>query len=107
MIQGSLTNNHKLDSLFDAEAIENKGQKRQYNASWDYHMIVYSESVLLERTPAFAYDFLYQMEVPNDTSSDILSEMGSDFEYRYKLTYGSHTFTLSFRILAIFLKDPI
>lgn len=45
-------------------------------------MTVYSESVLLERTPAFGYDFLYQMEVPSDASSDILSDLGSDYEYR-------------------------
>lgn len=83
-----MTNYHKSDSLFDAEAVENKGEKRKYNSSWDHHMTVCSESVLLERTPAFAYDFLYQMEVPSDSSSDILSEIGSDYEYRwYKKLY--------------------
>lgn len=81
-VLGSVTNHHKSDSLFDAEAIENKGQRRQYNNSWDYHLTVYSESVLLERTPAFAYDFLYQMELPSDASSDMLSDIGSDYEYR-------------------------
>ncbi|XP_072392830.1 intermembrane lipid transfer protein VPS13B [Diabrotica undecimpunctata] len=78
---GSETNTHKSDSLFDVEAVENKGKKRQYNTSWDYHMSMYTESVLLERTPAFAFDYLYQMDMPNDTSSEILSEMGSDFEF--------------------------
>lgn len=82
MLIGSATNSHKTDSLFDAEAVENKGEKRQYNTSWDYHMTVFSESVLLERTPAFSYDYLYQMELPNDSSSDILSDLGSDHEFR-------------------------
>ncbi|XP_056633940.1 intermembrane lipid transfer protein VPS13B isoform X1 [Diorhabda sublineata] len=78
---GSETDGHKTDSLFDAEAAENKGKKRQYNTSWDVHMTVYSESVLLERTPAFSFDYLYQMDMPSDTSSEVLSEMGSDFEF--------------------------
>lgn len=42
-----------------------------------------TESVLLERTPAFAYDYLYQMEIPSDVSSEVLSELGSDNEFRY------------------------
>lgn len=46
-------------------------------------MTVYTESVLLERTPAFAFDYLYQMEIPSDTSSEVLSELESDFEFRY------------------------
>lgn len=86
---GSLTNGYKCDSLFDADAVENKGEKRRYNTSWDYHMTVFSESVLLERTPAFAYDYLYQMEFPSDASSDILSDIGSDFEFRYIYIYKS------------------
>nr|CAH7751442.1 unnamed protein product [Callosobruchus chinensis] len=59
---GSFTNLHKKDSLFDAHAEENKGNKRKYNRSWDYHMTVFTEAVLLERTPAFAFDYLYQLE---------------------------------------------
>ncbi|KAG5888478.1 hypothetical protein JTB14_022106 [Gonioctena quinquepunctata] len=78
---GSETSSHKTDSLFDAEAIENKGKRKQYNTSWDYHMTVFTESVLLERTPAFSFDYLYHMEVPSDISSDKLSEMGSNFEF--------------------------
>ncbi|CAG9862165.1 unnamed protein product [Phyllotreta striolata] len=78
---GSEGSSHKTDSLFDAEAVENKGQRRMYNTSWDHHMTVYTESVLLDRTPAFCFDYLYQIEVPSDTSSEVLSELGSDFEF--------------------------
>ncbi|VEN36376.1 unnamed protein product [Callosobruchus maculatus] len=53
----------EIDSLFDGNAEENKGNKRKYNRSWDYHMTVFTEAVLLERTPAFAFDYLYQLEV--------------------------------------------
>ncbi|XP_074031826.1 vacuolar protein sorting 13B isoform X2 [Leptinotarsa decemlineata] len=44
-------------------------------------MTVFTESVLLERTPAFAFDYLYHMEVPSDVSSDKLSDMGSNYEF--------------------------
>lgn len=73
---------HKMDSLFDSEAAENKGQQRLYNSSWDYHVDTVTESSLLERTPAFASDYIYQVEVPDDTTSERLSEFGSDLEYR-------------------------
>lgn len=41
-----------------------------------------TESVLLEKTPAFAFDYVYQLEIPNDMSSDILTELGNNFEFR-------------------------
>ncbi|XP_030768330.1 vacuolar protein sorting-associated protein 13B-like isoform X2 [Sitophilus oryzae] len=78
---GAPSNCHKSDSLFDVEAVENKGGQKVYNTSWDHHMITNTESVLLERTPAFAYDYVYQIVVPEDVSSDILSEMGSNYEF--------------------------
>lgn len=79
---GSAANLHKIDSLFDADAVENKGGRRHYNTNWDVHMTTTTESVLLEKTPAFAFDYLYQLEVPSEMSSDILSELGSNFEFR-------------------------
>ncbi|XP_076265664.1 vacuolar protein sorting 13B isoform X3 [Rhynchophorus ferrugineus] len=78
---GASSNYHKSDSLFDADAVENKGERRHYNTSWEHHMMTNTESVLLERTPAFAFDYLYQLVVPDDTSSDILSELGSNYEF--------------------------
>jgi vacuolar protein sorting-associated protein 13B len=80
---GSKSSNHKSNSLFDSEAVENngQGQYRQYNTNWDFHMFTNTEMVLLERSPAFACDYVYQMEIPEDSTSDILSELGSNLEY--------------------------
>ncbi|CAG9772920.1 unnamed protein product [Ceutorhynchus assimilis] len=78
---GSMSNFHKLDSLFDAEAIENRGGKRQYNTQWDLHMTMTTESVLLEKTPALAFDYAYKMDIPIDISSEDLSEYGSNYEF--------------------------
>ncbi|KAJ8984787.1 hypothetical protein NQ317_003700 [Molorchus minor] len=86
---GSVSTAHKTDSLFDAEAVENKGQRRQYNTSWDFHMMTNTESVLLERTPAFSFDYVYKMELPSDMSSEVLSELGSDYEYSNLAESGS------------------
>jgi hypothetical protein len=47
-------------------------------------MFTNTEMVLLERSPAFACDYVYQMEIPEDSTSDILSELGSNLEYRYR-----------------------
>lgn len=41
-----------------------------------------TESTLLERTPAFALDYVYKLEIPDDMTSERLSEVGSDLEYR-------------------------
>lgn len=41
-----------------------------------------TEAVLLERTPAFAIDYLYKLDLPEDFNSDHLSEIGTDLEYR-------------------------
>ncbi|KAF5303499.1 hypothetical protein FQA39_LY09962 [Lamprigera yunnana] len=78
---GLISMAHKVDSLFDSEAVENKGLNRMYNMFWDYHMETLTESVLLERTPAFAFDYLYQVELFDDDVNDHLSELGSDLEY--------------------------
>ncbi|KAF2899131.1 hypothetical protein ILUMI_07040 [Ignelater luminosus] len=78
---GIISMAHKSDSLFDSQAAENNGQNRTYNTSWDQHTATVTEASLLERTPAFASDFLYQLEIPDDISSERLSELGSDFEY--------------------------
>ncbi|KAJ9586218.1 hypothetical protein L9F63_020127, partial [Diploptera punctata] len=68
-------------SLFDPESQENKGQRRMYNVSWDYHLSSVTEDLLLERSPAIAVDYLYMLEVPDDLSSEPLSDLVSDLEY--------------------------
>ncbi|XP_071057652.1 intermembrane lipid transfer protein VPS13B isoform X2 [Onthophagus taurus] len=77
---GSVTENHKTDSLFDAEAVENKGQRKLYNVSWDYHVAHVTETTMLDRTAAFAVDFVHEVVVPDDMTSDQLSDI-TNLEY--------------------------
>lgn len=79
---GAFSNAHKTDSLFDADAPENNGRRRNYNISWDFHLFTITETTLLERTPAFALDYIYRLDIPEDMTSERLSELGSDLEYR-------------------------
>ncbi|KAI4462018.1 vacuolar protein sorting-associated protein 13b [Holotrichia oblita] len=78
---GSITTSHKADSLFDAEAIENQGKRRKYNVSWDNHMNRYTESTLLDKSAAIAVDLVTELTLPEDMTSEQLSDMGSDYEY--------------------------
>ena len=78
---GSEQDFYKANSLFDPEAEENTGRKKLYNISWDYHTSHNTEAVLLEKTPAIAFDYLYELSFPDDMNSDQISEMGSDYEY--------------------------
>lgn len=79
---GSCTESHKAESLFDPKSPENTNDKKMYCTSLDYHLNTHTEAALLERTPAFALDYLYKLEIPDDYSSDRISELGSDLEYR-------------------------
>ncbi|XP_017781523.1 PREDICTED: vacuolar protein sorting-associated protein 13B [Nicrophorus vespilloides] len=78
---GWVSDVHKSDSLFDAEAVENKGQNKIYNMDWDTHLETHTETSLLGRSAAFAVDYIYKLDVPDDTASENLSELGSDLEY--------------------------
>jgi hypothetical protein len=35
---GTQQDNYMVDSLFDPAAVENKGEKKTYNVSWDNHL---------------------------------------------------------------------
>jgi len=35
---GNPQNNYLVDSLFDPAAVENKGEKKTYNVSWEDHL---------------------------------------------------------------------
>ncbi|KDR22947.1 Vacuolar protein sorting-associated protein 13B [Zootermopsis nevadensis] len=80
-VTGNEQNNYLADSLFDPAAVENKGEKKTYNMSWEDHLSTVTEALLLERSPAIAVDFLYMLELPDDFNSERLSELGSDLEY--------------------------
>lgn len=45
-------------------------------------MTTTTEAVLLEKTPAFAFDYVYQLEIPSDMSSDIITDLASNYEFR-------------------------
>ncbi|XP_069674298.1 intermembrane lipid transfer protein VPS13B isoform X2 [Periplaneta americana] len=81
LASGCEQNNYISESLFDPNSSENKGEKKNYNVSWDYHLATVTEALLLEKSPAFAVDYLYLLEIPDDFNSERLSDLGSDLEY--------------------------
>ncbi|EFN66110.1 Vacuolar protein sorting-associated protein 13B [Camponotus floridanus] len=81
VIAGNLNIDYLKDSLFDEEAVENKGKKRDYKQGIDYHMMIASVEKLLERCPAFVMDYAYFVELPDDITPERLLEFGSNFEY--------------------------
>ena len=48
--------------------------------SWEAHMEDVTETSLLERTAALAVDYVYSVELPEDWTSENMSEVGSDLE---------------------------
>ena len=61
----------------DGTCMERRCSYDDYN--WERHMEQVSEESMLERTPAFALDLLYQLDLPSDFESDNLSVI-SDLE---------------------------
>ncbi|XP_046469502.1 intermembrane lipid transfer protein VPS13B isoform X2 [Neodiprion pinetum] len=78
---GKVGNNHLKDSLFDAEAVENKEKKRVYKRDIDYHLATVTVESLLERCPAFVMDYVYLIDLPDDITPEKVSEFNSNFEY--------------------------
>ncbi len=76
------------DSLFEKSFGGEEGEagggarpverRRSYAVDWDGHLEEASEERMLLRTPAFALDYLYVLDVPEDLSSEQLSEVGCD-----------------------------
>ncbi len=56
-------------------------RRRLYNVNWDEHLEITSEEKMLIRSPAFAMDYIYVLEIPDDYSSEQLSEVGCDLEH--------------------------
>ncbi|XP_071652871.1 intermembrane lipid transfer protein VPS13B isoform X2 [Temnothorax longispinosus] len=78
---GNLNTDHLKDSLFDKDAAENKGKKRDYKQGIDHHLTTISVEKLLERCPAIVMDYVYYVELPEDLTPEKLLEFGSNFEY--------------------------
>ena len=74
------------DSLFvkdfghEEENVQPKERRRAYEIDWDEHLDQITEEVMLDRTPAVAIDYLYHFDIPEDFTSEQLSELGSDIE---------------------------
>ena len=74
------------DSLFvkdfghEEENVQPKERRRVYEIDWDEHLDQVTEEVMLEKTPAIAIDYLYHFDIPDDFTSEQLSELGSDIE---------------------------
>jgi vacuolar protein sorting-associated protein 13B len=69
------------ESLYDPiEKVEQTVESKP-NFQWEDHVQRITEATLLERTPALGFDYLYQLELPGDITSEYLSQLGSEFEY--------------------------
>lgn len=70
------------DSLFDSTSIENNSGKRLYNINWNQHLQTYTETTLLENTPAIAMDLVQHLELSDDVTTEKILEYNGDLEYR-------------------------
>ncbi|KAI4504385.1 hypothetical protein M0802_000856 [Mischocyttarus mexicanus] len=78
---GKVNTNYLKDSLFDNNALENNGKRRDYKQGIHYHLVTASEEKLLERSPAFVMDYVHCVKLPDDITTEKLAELGSNFEY--------------------------
>ena len=79
-VQGCERDTFMRKSLYDATELDPQDQNKPV-FQWEEHIGTVTESTLLERTPALAFDYLYQLEVPEDNVSELLSQVGSELEY--------------------------
>ena len=63
-------------SLYDSD-----GNQADSNFQWENHIQKITEATLLERTPALGFDYVYQLELPNEVASEYLSHLESELEY--------------------------
>ena len=83
----SKTRKYLSGSLFEKDFGSESGdqvpkeRQRSYILDWDGHLDALTEEKMLERTPAFAMDLLYHLELPEEMTSEQLSEFGLDLEY--------------------------
>ena len=83
----SKTRKYLSGSLFEKDFGSESGdqlpkeRQRSYVLDWDGHLDTLTEEKMLERTPAFAMDLLYHLDLPDEMTSEQLSEFGVDLEY--------------------------
>ncbi|XP_020300480.1 vacuolar protein sorting-associated protein 13B isoform X2 [Pseudomyrmex gracilis] len=78
---GNVNDDYLEYSLFDKEAVENKGEKRDYILSMYYHLTAREVFSLFERCPALVMDYVYRVEIPDDITPEKLLELRSNSEY--------------------------
>lgn len=69
------------NSLFDPEVLVEGKELWDYIYSWDQHAHDTTEASLLAHTGAVAIDYFYYLELPDEMSSDQLSQISTDLEY--------------------------
>ncbi|KAG8198573.1 hypothetical protein JTE90_026471 [Oedothorax gibbosus] len=77
-------------SLFDPLAPENCKQERKYCFNWTEHFSTLTEEVMVKRYPAFAFDYLYQLDIPEDwldRISTVTSSFIEDSNWHESATY--------------------
>lgn len=68
-------------------------------------MARYTESTLLDKSAAIAIDFVAEVLLPDDMTSDQLSDVGSDYEYRLVIVYSANTINLySFFLIIVMYR---
>ncbi len=70
--------NYLRGSLFEGEMGGSETPRerlREYKIEWDEHLKNSSEEIMLKRAPAMAMDYLYCLEIPDDYTSEQLSEI--------------------------------
>ena len=85
ILSGCESNKFLERSLFAPEYGEEESTKPKElrhieEEHWDVHIETVTETSLLEKTPALAMDYVYNLDIPSDIGSEDLSELGHDLE---------------------------
>ena len=68
-------------SLFDQREETQRRPSVGEKPDWDSHLETVSEAALVERSPALAMDYLYNLDIPGDLGSEDLTELTEDMEH--------------------------
>ena len=67
-------------SLFDKSEASERRPSVGDKPDWDTHLETVTEAAMMERSPALALDYLYNIEMPGDLGSEDMSELTEDME---------------------------
>ena len=80
ILTGAESDRFMEGSLFDQKEETQRRPSVGDKPDWDAHLETVTEATLVERSPAFALDYLYNIEMPGDLASEDLSELTEDME---------------------------